>query len=358
MTEALRRYNIPVAIDGLKYYDHDDDFNLENGGVLKNLTLAYHSFGRLNEAKDNVIWVCHALTANSDASDWWSGLFGEGKILDPSKYFIVCVNIIGSNYGSTGARSINPETNQAYGLDFPLVTIKDIARSHYLLAEYLGINKIALAIGGSCGGHQILEMCLLKNIPIDKATLLVTSAKETPWSIAIHEAQRLALKADPSFTLNRDEAGQKGLKASRGMGLIGYRTFLQYKKQQEDHDDRYKNFKASSYINYQGDKLVSRFYAHCYYHLMNTLDTHNIGRNRGGIETALSEIESDCLIISIDSDVLIPEHEQRILAEHISNSKLEIISSRYGHDGFLIESERINELGLEFLNSSHSVNKS
>jgi len=177
---------------------------LEAGGTLQDVSIGYNTFGNLNAAKDNVIWVCHALTASSDVSDWWAGIFGEGKILDPTKYFIVCANILGSPYGSTNARSTNPLSGLPYGLDLPLVTIRDQVNLHARLARHLVIEKIAYAIGGSCGGHQVLEMCLHADLNIDKAIMLVTSAAETPWSISIHEAQRMALKADDSFYDNTD----------------------------------------------------------------------------------------------------------------------------------------------------------
>lgn len=338
---SKQSYKIPIDIPGLQMLSIGD-FTLESSVVLKDVHLGYHTFGTLNAQKDNVIWVCHALTANSDVSDWWEGLFGVGKVLDPSKYFIVCANILGSPYGSTSARSIDPDTGKAYGVDMPLITIKDQVNAHQRVIEHLGINIIRCAMGGSGGGHQVLEMCLHSNINVINAVLLVTSAKETPWSIAIHEAMRLALKADATFYDDTDNAGAKGLTAARGMGLIGYRTIEQYNKQQAEEDDRMHDFKASSYIQYQGKKLASRFYAQCYYHLVNTLDTHNIGRGRGGLKAALESITTNCLIISIDSDRLIPVSEQTFLAQHISSNRHLIIESSYGHDGFLVEHAKIN----------------
>lgn len=342
-------YPIPVNIDGLKFYHHPDVFSTEAGDILSDLTIGYHSYGSLNADKSNVIWVCHALTANSRVDDWWAGLFGRGNILDPEKYFIVCANIIGSCYGTTGPRSGNPATGKPYGLEFPLITIRDWVKAHRLLAHSLGIRNIHMAIGGSCGGHQVLEMCLDTHLQIEKAVILASSARETAWSIAIHEAQRMAFRADPDFFNNDHSSGSKALKAARGMGLIGYRSFDQYLAQQSDEDFRIKDFRAASYIQYQGEKLSKRFYGHCYYHLLNSLDTHHVGRDRGGIESALRKIDSECLIISIDSDVLIPPSEQKLLAEYIPKSQYVSITSDYGHDGFLIESEKISRCILEFL---------
>ncbi len=340
---------MPITLKDYKLFEVDAPFELENGGVLKEMTIAYHSYGTLNDKRDNVIWVCHALTANSDVVDWWSGIFGESKLFDPTESFIVCANIIGSYYGSTGPRSINPDTGIAYGLDFPLVTVKDMAKAHVLLAKHLEVNSIEIIIGGSCGGHQVQELCLISDVSIRNAIMLVTSAKETAWSIAIHEAQRLALRADQTFQENNNESGIDGLKAARGMGLIGYRTFDQYINQQDDLDNRYSDFKASSYIRYQGEKLAKRFHAHSYFHLLNSLDTHNIGRNRGGLKNALSLIKQRTLLISINSDILIPESEQRFMADHIPQSKHVVIESKYGHDGFLVETDKIRNIIHEFL---------
>ena len=340
-------YKIPVNLSDVKFFKIEN-FQLESGDQLNDAIIAYHTFGKLNEDSSNVVWVCHALTANSDVSDWWSGLFGEHKTLDPTKDFIVCANLLGSCYGSTGPRSINPATGIPYGLDFPSLTIRDWTKAHYQLATHLNIKKIKLAIGGSCGGHQVLEMCLNKNLIIEKAALLVCSAKETAWSIAIHQAQRLALKADPSFNENSDSSGILGLKAARGMALLNYRSFSQYISSQSDTDFRINDFRASSYVDYQGQKLIKRFYAHCYYNMLNTLDTHNVGRGRGSIEKALQSISSKTCIISIDTDMLIPTQEQEYLHKNIPNSQLHILRSDYGHDGFLTEAVKINEILSSF----------
>lgn len=339
-------------IKDLKFFEAGD-IELECGDRLENVRVGYHTFGQLNNAKDNVIWVCHALTASSDIRSWWPGLYGDGNFLNPEKYFIVCPNFLGSPYGSTNARSINPSTLKSYGLEMPLITIKDWVNLHQCLSNHLGITQIKFAIGGSCGGHQVLEMCLHEKFKIDNVILLVTSVQETPWSISIHEAQRMTLHSDQSFFENTTNAGEAGLKAARGIGLIAYRTFKQYTSQQKDEDGRYKDFRASDYIQHQGKKLANRFHAHCYFHLINTLDTHNLGRNRNGLEKALNSIQSNCLIISIDTDGLIPVSEQEFIAEHIPNNKHVVISSPYGHDGFLIEYDKIQKAIASYFEVDH-----
>lgn len=326
-----------------KIYQHSEPFVLESGKKLEKLQLAYHTFGRMNEAKDNVVWVFHALTANSDVVDWWPTLAGVGKALNPDKNFIICVNVLGSFYGSTGPRSYHPMNNHIYGLDFPQFTVRDVVNAQLLLADHLGINKVSMIIGGSFGGFQALEFAFLFKGKIDHMTLVGTSAKETAWSIAIHESQRLALTADPSFYENIETAGQSGMRAARGIGLLTYRTYEAYKLTQSDNDQRLDDFKAASYIRYQGDKLVRRFHAHCYWYLTKCLDSHNIGRGRGGLEKALKSIEIPTTVIGIKTDRLVPTAEQKFLAAHIPKAEYVEIDSEFGHDGFLIEGKTIGQ---------------
>ncbi len=343
-------YEIPVEIPGVKYYHHSSSFSLELGGTLHGITIAYNTYGELNPEGDNVIWVCHALTANSNVADWWSGLYGEGKLFDPLKYFIVCSNILGSCYGSTGPRSINPATGEAYGMDWPLVTIRDWVKAQDILRSHLGIHSIALCIGGSCGGHQVLEFAILNPDKIKRLGLLVTSSRETAWVIAIHEAQRLAMEADPTLYENENHAGDRGMKAARGTALLGYRTFESYVQSQTDLADTVVDQLASTYIRHQGEKLVKRFYAHCYYHLTKSLDTHHLGRGRGAIDRVLKSIQIPAILIGIDSDRLIPVTEQQFLANHLPDVDCHIIHSLYGHDGFLIEAQKILEIFRDFEN--------
>jgi homoserine O-acetyltransferase len=339
-------YILPVEIPGLQIFQSTNRFVLESGYAFEQgINIAYHTFGTLNSKGDNVIWVCHALTANSRVDDWWSGIFGENKLLDPTQYFIVCANVLGSCYGTTGARSIDYKTNQPFGLNWPLVTVRDWVKAHDLLRQHLGIEEISLCIGGSCGGHQVLEFGVLID-HIKHLGLLVTSARESAWAIAGHEAQRLAIQADPTFAENTNQAGSVGMKAARGMALLGYRTVDAYIDTQTDRDDVIQNHLASSYIRYQGEKLQKRFYAHCYYHMINTLDTHHLGRDRGSISEVLNQLKMKSTVIGIDSDRLIPVEQQIYLAEHLPNASLHIIRSLFGHDGFLIETEKINGIFL------------
>ena len=328
---------------------HPEPFSLESGKKLEQLQLAYHTYGKLNEKRDNVVWVFHALTANSDVADWWPSLVGEGKAINPKDHFVICVNTLGSIYGSTGPRSNYSLNGHPYGLKFPRFTVRDVVKTQLLLSDHLGINKIKLILGGSFGGFQALEFALLYKGKIENMALVGTSAKETAWSIAIHESQRLALTADKSFYSNDEKAGQDGMRAARGIGLLTYRTYEAYKLTQSDDDHRLDDFRAASYIRYQGDKLVNRFHAHCYWYLTKCLDTHNLGRNRGGLEKALGSIEIPTKVIGISTDRLVPTFEQKLIASHIPNAEYIEVDSEFGHDGFLIEGEKIGEIISDLL---------
>ncbi len=333
----------PMNVTNL--YKHAKIFPLENGKKLRNLEIAFHTYGKYNPNKNNVIWVCHALTGNSDVFDWWEGLFGENKLFNPKEHFIVCANIIGSAYGSSNPLSINPITNQPYYLSFPEFTTKDIAQAHQILAQHLGIKQIHTLIGASLGGQQALEFTLLNKISIEHMILIACNAVHSPWGIAFNESQRLAISTDRTFYANSPEGGLKGLQAARSIALLSYRTSKVYNNKQSEVDtNKINDFKASSYQRYQGEKLVKRFNAYSYWYLTKAMDSHHIGRGRESVENALQSIQSKCLIIGIDSDLLFPIAEQRYLAKEIPQAQLAILSSDYGHDGFLVETQQLEKI--------------
>ncbi|WP_019037250.1 homoserine O-acetyltransferase family protein [Psychroflexus tropicus] len=327
-----------------KTFKYQDSFQLENGQCLPELEIAYTTLGKLNPEGSNVIWICHALTANANPEDWWPGLFEKKTGIDLDNYFIVCANTIGSCYGSSGPQSINPKTHTIYGLDFPKLTIRDITKSLILLKEALGISEIQFMMGGSMGGMQAMEWAIQQPDDIKNLILLATNAKHSSWGIALNETQRMAIESDPTFYKNEEKAGRKGLEAARAIALLSYRNYNTYRSTQIDEPDTLDQFRASSYQNYQGKKLSDRFDAKSYWYLSKAMDSHDVGRNRGGLGQALSKIKAKTLVIGIQSDLLFPVQEQDFLDEHISNSELEIIDSPYGHDGFLIEVDIIKTL--------------
>ena len=335
----------------MNIFHHKQQFSLENGTVLPEIQIGYHTYGSLNAAKDNVVWICHALTANADVADWWKGLVGSGYLINPEKYFIVCANMLGSCYGSTGPLSNNPVTGAPYYASFPSVTIRDMVKAHILLRKALGIDQIFLLMGGSMGGYQALEWCMMENTVIQKLFLIATSPSESAWGVAVHTAQRLAIEADSTWQDRSQTAGGKGLKAARAIGMLTYRNYGIYQEKQTDPDpEKIDNFRASSYLQYQGDKLVKRFNAFSYWLLTKSMDSHHLGRGRGvDLIEALTSIKQKTLIIGIHSDILCPLDEQRFMANHLTNATLVEIDSAYGHDGFIIETAQITNNLIHWL---------
>jgi len=338
-------------------FSYNNTFEFENGGAIAQLDIAYTTFGRLNHDKSNVIWVCHALTANANVMEWWPGLFGEKDYFNPSEHFIICANIIGSPYGSTQPLSVNPATGQPYYLAFPEFTTRDLARAHGLLADHLQIDSVAVLIGGSLGGQQALEWAVAEPERIQKLIVLATNAQHSPWGIAFNESQRLAITTDRSFYANSPTGGLKGLKTARSIALLSYRTYQTYGcTQLEDDPDKTDAYKASSYQNYQGEKLIRRFNAYSYWFLSKAMDSHHLGRKRKGVEEALMKIRAKTLAIGIKSDLLFPVEEQQFIASNIPDGKYAEIDSFYGHDGFLIETRAISSIISNFLNQSSYTN--
>jgi len=333
----------------LKTFKSDKPLVLESGKILNGIEVAYHTYGQYNPELNNVIWICHALTANSNAADWWPGMIGKGYLFDPEKHFIVCANVLGSCYGTTGPLSINFDTGKPWYLSFPALTVRDLVAAHELLRAHLGIHQIHTVVGGSIGAHQSMEWAIIQPELFSHLIIIAAGACYTPWGIAFNESQRLALQADPSFYNDSADAGQAGLIAARSVALISYRNFIIYNKTQAEEDtEKTADFKASSYQRYQGEKLMRRFHAHPYYTLLNTLDSHNVGRGRGGIEKALACIKAKTLVLGITLDFLYGTHEQISLAQQIPGAVFSEIDSLYGHDGFLVESEKVTKTINDF----------
>jgi len=326
----------------MKNFIHKGRMILESNQAITDLELAYQTFGELNKEKDNVIWAFHAISGNSNVMDWWPGIFGEEAIYNPKSYFIICANTLGSPFGSTMPADFN----------FPNFTVRDVVQAHILLAKELGITKIHTAIGGSFGGYQALEFAYSFLGEIDHLILLACSAKESAWGIAIHESQRMALKAD--ITFGEKGEGKEGIKAARAIAMLTYRTSEVIIEEQTDTENRIDDFKASGYINYQGDKFSKSFDALSFYYLTKCIDSHNIGRNRGGEVLALQKIKIPTLVIGFNSDTLNPIRFQKFLAEHLPNSVFKGFDSEFGHDGFLLETDKITESINKFYSNTNS----
>ena len=325
------------------------NFSFEAGGTLDQLEIIYHTSERPYQQGDRVIWLCHALTANSDPLDWWPEMVGDGCCVNPDKDYVVCVNILGSAYGTTGPRDFwMPEAeSQNTPLSFPRFTVRDTARLFTLVREHLGIEHVDLLIGSSIGGFHALEWAIMEGERIRKAAFIATAPRVSPWLSAWMEVQRMALEADPTFRACESlDGGRKGLEAARAISLISYRSFDGYNlTQYETDDDCLFASRAASYERYQGEKLVKRgFDAYSYYYLLHCVDSQNVGRHRGGVKAALAQIQAKSIVISITSDGLFPPCESSEWAKYIPNAKYYEIESRFGHDGFLLETEQITQI--------------
>ncbi|MDX1909753.1 MAG: homoserine O-acetyltransferase [Bacteroidia bacterium] len=313
-------------------------FPLEGGGYLPELRLTYSTAGHPDPDRSNVVWVCHALTGSWDFASWWPGMFGPGEVFDPARYYIICVNIPGSCYGSTDALSVNPETGEPYYHDFPLITNRDIVEAFERLRVHLGIRHIEVAIGGSLGGQHVIEWAVSHPDLISHIIPIATNARHSPWGIACNEAQRMAISADPTWQERHPAAGLTGMRAARAMAMLTYRTYETYAvTQTDDHPDLHTAYRAATYQQYQGEKLARRFHAFAYWSLSRAMDSHDVGRGRGGIAAALAQVRARALVIGIQSDILFPVQEQQEIARLIPGAQYEEIHSLYGHDGFLVE---------------------
>lgn len=327
-------------------FHSDIPFLLESGETLPEIDIAYHTYGTLNERKDNVVWVCHALTANSDVQDWWPHTVEKGCFLDPDRWFVVCANILGSCYGSTGPTSINPATGEPYYGDFPKLTIRDMVKAHMLLADELGLDRINTLVGCSVGGFQAIEWAVWQPDRFNRLIFMATSPKASPWSIAIDETQRMAILSDKTYGERRPDAGRDGLAAARAIGLLTYRGPWGYNLTQQDPPGEGipKSHRACTYQQYQGEKLCRRFDAYSYMAILDAFDTHDVGRGRGGVAAAMKRIKCPTIVIGLTTDIIFTTDEMKELTEMIEGAEYFEIQSEFGHDGFLVEHGQLNSI--------------
>ncbi|KAL1919320.1 uncharacterized protein VTP21DRAFT_2013 [Calcarisporiella thermophila] len=411
------------------------EFTLESGVVLHSVPVAYKTWGRLSEEKDNVMVICHALSGSADVEDWWGPLIGPGRAFDPNKWFIFCGNVLGSPYGTASPVTINPETGKKYGPEFPLTSVRDDVRLHRMILESLGVSHIAICIGGSLGGMQVLEWSAFGADFVKNIAPIATSARHSAWGISWGEAQRQSIYSDPNYCegyYTPEKPPSSGLAAARMSALLTYRSrnsfesrfgrntseragshnhvpsnpaeahvmvhndghhsLYYYIKPEKKNPEEKKSksieanggitsshtaastenkaggpsdtaplrasitapapmpiFSAQSYLRYQGDKFVKRFDANCYIAITRKMDTHDVGRGRGTVASALSNMTQPALVIGIDTDGLFTISEQYEIAEFIPKAEMVVIQSPDGHDGFLLEFDQINRHLLRFI---------
>ena len=336
-----------------------DRHELESGAVLRDVPVAYETWGTLAPSADNVILVCHALTGSADASDWWEGLIGPGKALDTNRYFVVCPNALGSPYGTASPVTENPDTGRAYGAAFPDTTIRDTVRLHRRLLWRLGVKQVAAAVGGSMGAMQVLEWGFYGST-VRSLIPIAVGGRHSPWQIGWSEAQRQAIYADPNWNggdYSPDAPPSEGLASARMMAMVSYRSRASFEERfgrnrQPDNGTPAGSsppFAIESYLRYHGEKLTDRFDANCYVALTKQMDTHDVSRGRGAYLDVLASLSQPTLVVGIDSDVLYPLEEQKELATHIPNATLEVLRAPHGHDAFLIEQDALARKIRSFL---------
>ena len=324
---------------------------LENGQQLRDVKIAYQTWGDFQNAANNTILICHALTGSADVDAWWPKIIGDGQAFDPNHDFIICSNVLGSCYGTTGPLSEKPESDQRYLADFPRISIRDMVELQRILLDALGIERIELVVGPSLGGMQALEWAASYPDRIAAVVPIGVGGRHSPWCIGISEAQRAAIATDPNWKggyYSEDARPTQGLAAARMMAVGTYRSWQSFETRfgrDKRNDDLYE---IQSYLRYQGDKINERFDANTYVTLTHAMHTHDLARGRGEFPEILRTIQQPTLVVSVSSDALYPPQEQEVLAREMPNAQYEILSSEHGHDGFLIETEALSDLIANF----------
>lgn len=341
--------NHRVTIDGV--------FPLEGEGTLRDITVEVRTWGR---HRPNATLVCHALTGDANADEWWSGLFGRGRTLDATKRFVVAMNVLGGCSGTTGPTSVPTDSIAPYGGAFPEVSIRDIVGVQKAVLDQLGVAFLDLVIGGSMGGMQALEWAAMYPEQVGAIIPIGVGSEQSAWAVGISETQRYAITSDPAWKngdYSQDAPPAAGLSTARMIAMFSYRSPTSFDERFGRSEDG-SGMAVQSYLRHHGDKLVARFDANSYLTLMGAMDSHDLGRRRGPKEAILRRIKTRALVIGISTDVLYPVSEVRELASALPNARFAVLDSPHGHDSFLIDTEGLEGLVAAFLNESRSPSTS
>lgn len=347
---------------------------LDSNQKLGPITLAYETYGKLNEEKNNAILICHALSGSAHAAGlhketdknpgWWDNAIGPGKMFDTTQYFVICPNVVGGCKGSTGPSSINPHNQKPYSLDFPIITINDMVQIQKCLIEYLEIKRLKAVVGGSMGGMQALVWSI--NFPdiVEKAIVIAACARLSTIGIALNAAGRHAITTDPDWN-NGDyynsKYPEKGLAVARMIGHISYLSdeimhhkFGRRLQNKEDYSyDFSDEFEIESYLTYQGKKFVERFDANSYLYITKAMDYFDLEKEYGSLEDAFKNLKNDHIIISFTSDWLFPTYQSKEIADTLIRLGKDVtfieLESNYGHDAFLVEAAKMHDILSFFL---------
>lgn len=347
------------------------ELELESGEKFGPITLAYETYGKLNIEKSNAILIHHALTGDAHAAGfhpgdkdpgWWDNMIGPGKAFDTEHYFIICSNVLGGCKGSTGPASINPVTGRPYGLQFPVITIKDMVNAQRHLIDYLGIDKLLAVVGGSMGGMQALQWVVSYPDRVQSAIPVATTANHSPQQIAFNEVGRQAIMADPNWN-EGDYYGKdlpaKGLSVAR---MVGHITYMSDVSMSEKFGRKFKNtkqpfkfspeFEVEGYLQYRGDNFIKRFDPNSYLYITKAIDYFDLS-NGTGLREVFKGITAPFLIIAFKSDWLYPAYQSQEIARACKLAGIDAIycelNSNYGHDAFLVEVDEQAHLIKYFL---------
>jgi homoserine O-acetyltransferase len=344
-----------------------DQLPLQRGGRLAPITLAYETWGTLNPQGDNAILITHALTGSSHAHDpeypddpkagWWNLLIGPGRVFDTSRYFVICSNVVGGCYGSTGPSSIDPRTRRPYGMRFPIITIRDMVHAQRRLIEHLEVRELAMVVGGSIGGQQALEWSVAYPELVKKVAVIAATASQSAQAIAFSEVQRQAIMADPHWLCGDYLPGQgpeTGLAIARMLAMITYQSEeameLRFARNSVQRDEcpsptvspnLGERFDVENYLYYQGAQLAKRFDANSYLYISRAMDLYDVSEGYPSLNAALRRIRSKALFIGVRSDILFPAVHIRALADKVratgGDATYVELDSPHGHDAFLKE---------------------
>lgn len=358
-------------------FSQDKSFLLESGKTFGPITICFETYGQLNKDKDNCILITHALTGDShvashdefDNAGWWEDFVGPGKIFDTNKYFIVCSNVLGGCCGSTGPSSIDPETNEPYGINFPIITVKDIVNAQRKIFDFLNIDHILAVVGGSMGGMQSLQWSVSYPNFMDGIINLAAPLNLSTEAVGINHIMRKSIMWDPNWNNGNyysSDFPANGLSIARMIAMLTYQTrdLIDKKfgrKIKNNIDDFFKSFDAEfeidSYLSYQGEKLVQRFDANTYLYFTRAMDLFDLRNEYGSYIKALSRIKAKFLLVAINSDTLFNISELRRAKDILKLSSVDLeyaeIQSDYGHDSFLVEVDKYKDCISNFLNTLH-----
>lgn len=341
-----------------RYLRVPGDFGLENGESLRDVVVAYRTWGDPANAANSAILICHALTGSADVDAWWPNMIGKDKAFDPAHDYIICSNILGSCYGTTGPVTVKPNSKERYRADFPRVSIRDMVHLQRILLDELDVEHVELVTGPSLGGMQALEWAISYPDRVGAVVPIGVGGRHSAWCIAVSESQRAAIATDPNWRggyYTDDEPPAQGLAAARMMAVCTYRSWQSFERRFGRERRSHDQYQVQSYLQYQGEKINDRFDANTYVTLTHAMHTHDLARGRGRYPEALGVIRQPALIVSVSTDALYPPEEQQLLAKHLPNARYEVLESDHGHDGFLIETETLGELIARFRAQNHAA---